>query len=103
MSRYFLSTSAQNDLIALSEYYIENATPSIARRMVAETVNALRTLARNPGLGSKREDLAEDRSILFWAVRNYLISYRDKSDPLELFMIARASRDIPLLFTQSSV
>ena len=102
MKRYLLSPLAQRDLICLNDYYLANANPSIARQVVADVVGAFRTLARNPGLGHKRQDIAGDRPILFWPVRDYLVVYRAASDPLEIVMIVRGSRDFPTLLTERS-
>ena len=65
--------------------------------MVVEFVEAFRFLARTPGAGHVRHDLAEDRPILFWPMRDYLILYKSSSKPLEILSIFRGSRDVPVL------
>ena len=70
---YIVVPVAQDDLVGLRDYYLEEAGLRVARQMLVEFVEAFRFLARTPGAGHKREDLAEDRPILFWAVRDYLI------------------------------
>jgi plasmid stabilization system protein ParE len=97
MSRYILAPLAQEDLTSIRDYYLEAAGQRIARRILIEFVEAFRTLARNPGLGHKRPDLAGDRPVLFWAVRDYLVLYRAEEKPLEIIMIVRGTRDIPTL------
>jgi hypothetical protein len=46
--------------------------------MLVEFIEAFRFLARNPGTGDTREDLA-DPGILFWTMREYLILYMLRS------------------------
>ena len=50
--------------------------------MLLEFRDAFRVLGRAPGIGHRREDLAEDRPILFWPMRDYLILYTPRTKPL---------------------
>ena len=97
MSRYVLMPAAKDDLADIRDYYLEEAGYSVARQMVVEFVEAFRSLARTPGAGHVRQDLAEDRPILFWPMRDYLILYKPSSKPLEILSIVRGSRDFPAL------
>ena len=63
--------------------------------MIVEFVEAFRFLVRTPGAGHKREDLAEDRPILFWPMRNYLILYKPNTNPLQIVTIVSGSQDVP--------
>lgn len=58
MSRYILSPLAQRDLAGIRDYYLKQGSPQAARQMLVDLVKAFRSLARNPGIGHKREDLA---------------------------------------------
>ena len=95
MSGYILMPVAQEDLADIRDYYLEEAGYRVARQMLVEFVEKFRFLARTPGAGHKREDLAEDRAILFWPMRDYLILYKPNTTPLEIITIARGSQDIP--------
>ena len=97
MSGYLLTPTAQEDLANFRDYYLEEAGHRIARQMLVELVEAFRFVARTPGAGHKREDLAEARPILFWPMRDYLILYKPGSDPLQIVTIVRGSQDIPKL------
>jgi plasmid stabilization system protein ParE len=99
-ARYILAPPAQEDLVAIRDYYLKEAGFRIARQMLVEFVEALRAIARNPGLGHRREDLAESRPVLFWPVRDYLIVYRSGTNPLEIVMIARGSRDVARIISR---
>ncbi|MBV9085610.1 MAG: type II toxin-antitoxin system RelE/ParE family toxin [Acidobacteriaceae bacterium] len=63
--------------------------------MLVEFVEAFRSIARNPGIGHKRQDLVEDRPILFWPVRDYLIAYHADAKPVQIITIVHGSRDVP--------
>ena len=95
MRGYFLTPTAQKDLAHIRDYYLVIAGHRIARQMLMEFREAFRLLGRAPGAGHKREDLAKDRPILFWPMRDYLILYTPGAKPLQIVMIARGSQDIP--------
>ncbi len=111
MSRYVLSPAAQEDLLAIRDYYLEEAGYRAARTMLVEFVGAFRRIARNPGIGHKREDLAGARPVFFWPARDYLIVYRTvsqtvlraKSSRVEIVMIARGSRDLAAVIRRRSI
>jgi plasmid stabilization system protein ParE len=93
-ARYILAPAAQEDLVAIRDYHLEEAGHRIARQMLVEFVEAFRTIARNPGIGHRREDLAESRPVLFWPMRDYLIVYRSGTNPVEIVMIVHGRRDV---------
>ena len=97
MNHYVLTPTAQDDLTRIRDYYLREAGFRTARQMLVEFVEAFRFLARTPGAGHKREDLAGDRAILFWPMRDYLIIYRLDLTPLQVITIVRGSQDIPLV------
>jgi len=49
MSRYILTRTAQEDLIAIRNYYVDEAGVRVARQMLVEFVEAFRFLGRTPG------------------------------------------------------
>jgi plasmid stabilization system protein ParE len=93
-ARYILVPEAQEDLVAIRDYYLQEAGFRVARQMLVEFVEAFRTLARNPGVGHRREDLAELRPVLFWPMRDYLIVDRSGRNPVKIVMIVHGSRDV---------
>jgi plasmid stabilization system protein ParE len=100
MSRYILAPTAQEDLIAIRDYYLAEAGPGIARQMLIEFVTAFRKIGRNPGLGHKREDLAGNRAVLFWPVRDFLIVYRTGAK-VEIVAVAHGRRDVARIVDRS--
>lgn len=97
MKGYRLSVPAQEDLNGIFDYYFEEAGHGVAREMEAEFLGAFRTIARNQGIGHKRQDLAGNRPLLFWLVRDYLILYRTLGGSVEIVMIVHGSRDVARL------
>ena len=93
-ARYILAPTAQEDLVAIRDYYLREAGFRIARRMLVEFVEAFRTIARTPGIGHRREDLAQLRPVLFWPMKDYLIVYRAGTSPVEVVMIVHGNRDV---------
>ena len=100
MIQYHLTPSAKRDLVEIRDYYLEVAGVRVARRMVGELFEAFRFLVKFPDAGHRREDLAEERPIRFWTVRDYLILYQPATDPLLILMIVRGSRDVPALLSR---
>jgi toxin ParE1/3/4 len=102
VSRYILSRIAQQDLVEIRDYYLEQGSPRAARKMLVEFIEAFRSIAKTPGMGHGRKDLAEGRPVLFWPVRDYLIIYRADHKPIEIVTVVRGSRDVPALLERVS-
>ena len=66
MSKYVLSAAAEADLNAIWEYIAEDNVDA-ADRWIDKLFNAFETLAQNPNMGHRREDLTLFR-VLFWPV-----------------------------------
>lgn len=92
MSRYVLTPEAKSDLEEISDF-ISQDSPRAARRVLSELRKAMRRLAKMPGMGHLREDLAEE-SVRFWCVYSYLIVYRPQTKPLEVLRVVHAARDV---------
>jgi toxin ParE1/3/4 len=90
--RYRLTPRAQIDLAEIIEY-ISRRSPQNAIKVFDELHNAMRKLARMPGMGHRREDLT-DRPLLFWPVHSYLVVYRRDRDPIEIVHIVHGARDL---------
>lgn len=103
MSGYTLAPPACEDLIAIRDYYLDTANPKIARQMLAEFVNAFRSIARTPGIGHGREDLAANRAVLFWPLRDYLIIYRASARPVEIVTILHGNRDVEAILKRQGI
>jgi plasmid stabilization system protein ParE len=91
MKEYVLSTGAELDLDEIWEYIAQDNIRAADRWVDA--------LARNPGMGHKREDLTA-YPILFWPVGAYLILYRAQQEFIEIVAVTQGARDIPTFLRQ---
>jgi plasmid stabilization system protein ParE len=94
MSQFLLSPAAKSDLIEIWDYYAtEVGDPDLADRMRDEIFDGIRAIARSPGIGHFRGDLANE-PLRFWRVRNYLIIYRSEARPIQVVRILHGVRDV---------
>ena len=93
MIEYVLSAGAEHDLDEIWEY-IAHDNIDAADRWIGKLFDAFDTLARNPGMGHKREDLTA-YPVFFWPVAAYLVIYRIKSKRIEIVAVTQGARDIP--------
>jgi plasmid stabilization system protein ParE len=93
MSGYILGVDAARDLDEIWDYIAADNVDA-ADRWIDKLFRAFEMLARNPGLGHKREDLTAF-PVLFWPVGSYLIIYRVENGPLTVVAVTKGSRDIP--------
>jgi len=98
MKEYVLSTGAELDLDEIWEYIAQDNIDA-ADRWIGKLFDAFEALARNPGMGHKREDLTA-YPILFWPVGAYLILYRVQSERIEIVAVTQRARDIPSFLRQ---
>jgi antitoxin ParD1/3/4/toxin ParE1/3/4 len=79
MSHFVISPAACLDLDEIWNYYAADLqNPDAADRIRDEIFAAFDKLARTPGIGHLRNDLARE-PLLFWHVRSYLIVTAAKS------------------------
>ena len=98
MTEYVLSAGAELDLNEIWEYIaLDNIRA--ADRWIGKLFDAFDALARNPGMGHKREDLTAYQ-IRFWPVGAYLILYRVQTERIEIVAVTQGARDIPLFLRQ---
>ena len=93
MSEYVLSRDAERDLQELWDYIAEDSL-NAADRLIARFFDAFETLARHPAIGHRRLDLTS-HSVLFWAVGDYLVIYRQRRRRVEIVAVVHGARDIP--------
>lgn len=96
MSGYVLSSDAAQDIDDIWEHIATDSLDA-ADRVIDSLLKACRMLGEHSGAGHRREDLAEDRLLLFWPVGDFLILYRPETRPLQIVAVVRGSRDIPSL------
>lgn len=96
MKRYVLAPAAQDDLVAIRDYYLKTAGHRVARYVLSELVSGFRAISKNPGIGHTREDLTE-RPVKFWPVFSYLIVYTPKKELIEIVRVLHGALEIPRL------
>ena len=100
MSRFSLTPAAKADIAEILDV-IAADDPSAARRVLAKIKAAMKRLARTPGLGHLREDLA-DEPLRFWPVYSYLIIYRVGMRPLQIIRVLHGARDVSRVLRRRS-
>ena len=93
MNSYVLAQAAASDLDSIWEYIAQDSVDA-ADRWIGTLFDSLESLAANPGIGHKREDLTA-LPVLFWPVGSYLILYRRRSEAIEIVAVTQGARDIP--------
>ena len=92
MKRYVLTPSARRDVNDIWNY-IASDNLEAADRVLDALESAMVKLAKNPGVGHWREELADKRH-RFFPVYSYLIVYRDAPKPLQIVRVLHAARDV---------
>ena len=81
MKRFILTPRAKQDVNDIWEY-IANDKIEAADRVLDALDNAMLKLAKNPGIGHRRDELADQRH-RFLLVYSYLIVYRHETTIFE--------------------
>ena len=94
--KYRISRRADADVRAICDRIAED-NPDAADRLDERIHTAIQTLARFPGMGHSRADVADPR-YLFWAVGNYVIAYRTEGKELLVVRVLHGARDFRQFF-----
>jgi plasmid stabilization system protein ParE len=100
---YQLTPRALNDLDEIWNYIAEDNEVA-ATRVESAIFFACASLARNPHLGSKRNEITS-RSVRFWTVTrfpNYIVVYRPDTKPLQVIAVLHGKRDVRAIIEESS-
>lgn len=97
MKSFVLTPAAVEDLESIQSF-IASDNPKAARRVLKTLREAVRGLAKQPGIGHVREDLADTRH-RFFLVRPYFIVYLAGSKPLQVIRVLHAARDVRTLLS----
>jgi plasmid stabilization system protein ParE len=92
MKAVHVTPAASEDILNIWEFIARDSLEA-ADRILKALEAALQRLARNPGIGHLREDLA-DRSIRFYSVYSYLIVFRLEEEILKVVRVVHAARDV---------
>lgn len=90
MARPRFTTDAFRDLEEIVRY-IGARNPDAATRLTDRLEAECWRLARDPGIGQPRPDLAQ--GLRFFPVGNYLIFYRESSEGIQVIRVLHGARD----------
>lgn len=95
MLRLVISPRAATDVESIADWIAED-NPNAAVDVVRGLLEAMGLLARNPGIGHRRSDLA-DESLLAWPVGKIVLIYRSTETQLEIVAVVSGYRDLTAL------
>ncbi len=101
MRRFVLTPPAKQDVNDIWDY---NADDSIeaADRILDALVNVMARLAKSPGIGHWREELADKRH-RFFLIYSYLIVYRHETNALQVIRVLHPARDVQSILGLNAV
>jgi toxin ParE1/3/4 len=99
--RFYLSYRARADLDSIADYLAER-NPDAARRVLLELQNTFMTLALNPEMGSRRDDLHPNIRMFTPSrpARNYVVFYYPRAGGIEISDVIHAARDWAGMFSR---
>lgn len=101
MPYYRISDAAATDLDALWLYVAERGSIEAADRLIDAIMDGFRLLARYPGMGRERDELAPNlRGFPVTDYPNYLIFYRQGEGAIDIVRVLQGSQDLPSIFMQ---
>lgn len=92
MKRYRLTPSARLDVLEILSH-IHDQSPAGAVRVLRELRAACAMIASRPGIGHRRNDLA-DEALRVWPVFSYLVIYRPRTRPVQIVRVLHGARDV---------
>jgi len=100
-SGYILSPEARDHIFEIWSYLAAETSVEFADQVESELFEDFALLARNPGIGHKREDPTRV-SVLFYRAfpYQYMIIYRQMNAGIELVGVLHAKRDIRKMLKQ---
>lgn len=92
MKLFVLTPQAEHDLNEIWDY-IAGGNIEAADRVLDVLDATFSKLVKTPGIGHKRDELADQRH-RFFLVYSYLIVYRYETNPLQIIRVLHAARDV---------
>lgn len=88
---------AELDLLEIWDYIADDSL-DLADDFLDRIEEKLQALARNPGMGRRREELLP--GLQSFPIGNYVVFYREIEDGIDVIRVLRGSRDIEGIFRQ---
>ena len=93
MPEYRLTAPALRDITGILDYLTTEASPAIAERTEDKLFELFEVLARNPGIGHRRQDITS-RDVRFHPLRPYMVVYEPGAQPIMIHGVLHSSRDV---------
>jgi plasmid stabilization system protein ParE len=100
MSQYFITPPARQDLLDIWTFLADHADMDRADKTIEALQEAMRKLGEMPGIGHRRDDLA-DESLRVFPVYSYLVIYRAETSPLQVIRVLHGARDLEAIFGEA--
>ena len=94
MTRFVISEAATKDIDQVRDYIAADSFEQ-ADQFIDRIYEEILRIGSSPRIGHRRDDVAEQRDLLFWRVGRYLIVYRTNADETVILAVLHGSRDIP--------
>ncbi len=100
MKGFVLTPRAEQDVSDIWEHIADDDMRA-AGRVLDALERAMLKLAKNPGIGHWREELADKRH-RFFLVYSYLIVCRYQTEPLQIIRVLHPARDVQSILGMAS-
>lgn len=97
MAIVFKRPLAELDLLEIWDYIADDSLDR-ADDFLDRIEEKLQALARNPGMGRRREELLP--GLQSFPISNYVVFYREIEDGIDVIRVLRGSRDVEAIFRQ---
>ncbi|MBD2101385.1 type II toxin-antitoxin system RelE/ParE family toxin [Leptolyngbya sp. FACHB-261] len=97
MATLFKRPLAELDLLDIWGFIADDSIDR-ADSFLDQMDSKLQTLARNPGLGKRQEELLP--GLRSFPIGNYVVFYREIENGIDVIRVLRGSRDIEAIFRQ---
>jgi plasmid stabilization system protein ParE len=98
--KYRLSRQASRDIDSICNRITQFSRPA-GTSLERQFRNAMRFLARFPGVGHRRADVRDEHT-LFWSVGNYVVAYRVAGKEIVVVRVLHGARDFRKLFKRDN-
>ncbi|NET00223.1 MAG: type II toxin-antitoxin system RelE/ParE family toxin [Sphaerospermopsis sp. SIO1G1] len=93
MTSLIRTAQAEEDLIEIWLYIATDNSQVVADRIIDQIDAKCQILAKNPGIGQARPDIAPE--LRYFPVGSYLILYREITNGIEVVRVVHGARNLP--------
>lgn len=97
MSRYVLTSTAEDELEEILAYIAEQAGEDRAEHVLVHFLDAFEILASSPGIGHHKRPVTGE-TLRWWPVFRFLVVYDPAAEPLTVLRVLHGARDLSRVF-----